>query len=178
GIAIALIKHDEDENDHNIPKVVWYGIEPLILENPSKFLALAAISRIPLVTQYIARRAVDEDESHRLVALIGMQENNTEDLLAGMLSGMEGRTDLNMPPNWKSVAESLQHRDGNVVALAMKVSGLFGDQEATQLAFTVLKNKEMPADQRKNALRMLASQQQQQLVAELPGLVHDPAMRK
>lgn len=177
-IAIALIKNSEDANDHNIPKMVWYGIEPLVLENPSKFLALAAISRVPMITQFIARRAVDEDELHRLVALIGMQENNTADILAGMLSGMEGRTDLSMPPNWKSVAEKLQRSEENVAALAMKVSGLFGDQEATQLAFMVLKNKKMTVDQRKNALRMLASQQQQQLVAELPGLVHDPAMRK
>src|SRR5690606_10145635 len=75
-IAIELIKNSEDENDHNIPMMVWYGIEPLVLENPSKFLALAAISSIPMVTQFIARRAVDQDELHRLAALIGMQNYN------------------------------------------------------------------------------------------------------
>src|SRR5690606_2853559 len=126
-IAIALIKNSEDANDHNIPKMAWHSIEPLVLENPSTFLALAAMSRTPMNTQFIARRAVDEDELHRLVALIGMQENNTADILAGMFSGMEGRTDLSMPPNWKSVAEKLQRSEENVAALAMKVSGLFGD---------------------------------------------------
>jgi len=177
-IAIELIKNSEDENDHNIPKMVWYGIEPLVLENPSKFLALAAISRIPMVTQYIARRAVDQDELHRLAALIGMQKNNTEDLLVGMLSGMEGRTDLRMPPNWKMVSEKLQRGEGKISELAMKVSGLFGDREATQLAFTILKDKQAPIDQRKKALQTLAAQQQQQLAAELPGLLEEPAMRR
>jgi hypothetical protein len=45
-IAINLVKHEEDENDHNLPKMIWYGIEPLIAENPDRFLELARSSKI------------------------------------------------------------------------------------------------------------------------------------
>lgn len=176
-IAIELLKHSEDEHDHNIPKMVWYGIEPLMEEKPSKFLALAAISRIPMVTQHIARRALDGDQLHRLVALIGLQKGSTEDILVGMLSGMEGRTDLRMPPNWRAVSEQLQRREGKINDLAMKVSGLFGDREATQLAFATLKDKQASVDSRKQALQTLAAQQQPPLIDELPGLLLEPAMR-
>src|SRR5690606_23597835 len=128
-IAVNLVQKAEDEKDHNLPKMIWYGMESLITENPSRFLAIGGVSRIPMITQYVARRAVDGDELQRLVVLIGMQRSNTEDLLIGMLSGMEGRTDLKMPPNWKAVSEKLQHGTENIKALAMKVSGLFGDRE-------------------------------------------------
>src|SRR5690606_10553210 len=151
-IAINLLQKKEDAEDHNLPKMIWYGIEPLIAENPSKFIALGGISHIPMVTQYVARRAVDGDELQRLVALIGMQRSNTEDLLVGMLNGMEGRTDLKLPPNWKAVADKLQHGEKGISELAVAVSGLCGDREATQPAFTVLKDRQAPVHQRQKAL--------------------------
>ncbi|WP_353130777.1 PVC-type heme-binding CxxCH protein [Parapedobacter pyrenivorans] len=177
-IAINLLQKKEDGNDHNLPKMIWYGIESLIAENPSRFLAMGGVSRLPMVTQYIARRAVDGDELQRLVALIGMQRGNTEDLLAGMLSGMEGRTDLKIPTNWKAVSAKLQRDNGNVKELATKISGLFGDREATQLAFELLKDRQMAVDKRQKALQTLAAQQQQQLITELPELLQEPAIRK
>lgn len=177
-IASNLVKKKEDVNDHNLPKMIWFGIEPLMAEDPDRFLALARNSRIPLITQYIARRAVDEDELHRLVEVIGARRKNREDLLAGMLSGMEGRTDLKMPANWTAAAGKLQRGNRNVQSLALEISGLFGDREATQLAFRDLANKQLPADQRKKALQTLAAQQQQQLVKELPGLLGEPSMRR
>lgn len=177
-IAVNLVQKTEDENDHNLPKMIWYGIEPLIAENPSRFLAIGGVSRIPMVTQYVARRAVDGDELQRLVVLIGMQRSNTEDLLIGMLSGMEGRTDLKMPANWRTVSKKLRRSEEHIRELATKVSGLFGDREATQLAFMVLKDTKAPVDQRKKALQTLTAQQQQQLIAELPGLLEEPVMRQ
>lgn len=176
-IAINLIQRNEDGQDHNLPKMIWYGIESLITENPSRFLALGGVSRIPMVTQYVARRAVDGDELQRLVALIGMQRSNTEDLLVGMLSGMEGRTDLKMPTNWKAASEKLQQSKGGISELTTKISGLFGDREATQRAFALLKDEQKPIDQRRKALQMLAAQQQPQLIAELPQLLQESAMR-
>lgn len=177
-IATNLLQRKEDGTDHNLPKMIWYGIEPLIKESPSRFLALAGVSRMPLVTQYIARRAVDGDELQRLAVLIGMQRGNTEDLLVGMLSGMEGRTDLKMPTNWNTVSAKLQQGEEPIKSLALKVSGLFGDVEATQLAFEMLKDTQVTVGQRKKALQTLAAQQQQQLVAELPSLLEEPAMRR
>jgi putative membrane-bound dehydrogenase-like protein len=177
-IAANLLQHKEDADDHNLPKMIWFGIEPLIEEDPDKFLQLSVASQIPLVTQYIARRAMDGDQSQRLVALIGKGGQNTENLLTGMLNGIEGRTDIQTPNNWKSVSEKLQRNKGSVRELTMEISGLFGDKEATQRAFATLKDKKVKVDQRKRALQVLSAQQQSGLMAELPKLLGEPAMRK
>jgi putative heme-binding domain-containing protein len=129
------------------------------------------------VTQYIARRAVDEDELEKLVALIGKGGTNTEYLLTGMLAGMEGRNDLKIPQNWKTVSQKLQQSNGKSKLLAQEISGLFGDTEATQRAFALLKNKNAPLDQRKKALQTLTAQQQKDLQTELPKLLQEQEMK-
>ncbi|WP_241265131.1 PVC-type heme-binding CxxCH protein [Algoriphagus aestuariicola] len=177
-IASSLIQHTEDEKDHNLPKMLWYGIEPWFAGNPDQVLELAPTCKLSFVTQNIARRAVDGNQLEKLVALIGNEGPNTELLMSGMLSGMEGRTDLKTPSNWKMVAEKLQKSGGKSQTLAMEISGLFGDTEATQRAFATLKNKGLPLDQRKKSLQTLTAQQQKGLPAEIPALLQEPAMRK
>ncbi len=177
-IATNLLKHAEDENDHNLPKMIWYGIEPLMAENPDKFLELSTASKIPLVTQYIARRAVDADELERLVALIGKSGSNTEWLLLGMLSGMEGRTDIKIPSNWQAVSSKIQSANAKWKTLAIEISELFGDKEATQRAFVILNDKSAPLEQRKRVLQTLTAQQRKELVVELPNLLKEPSIRK
>jgi len=97
--------------------------------------------------------------------------------LSGMLSGMEGRTDLKTPANWKAVAEKIQKSGGKQQTLALEISSLFGDREATQRALATLKNKSAPIDQRKKSLQTLAAQQQSLLIAEIPKLLQEPTMR-
>lgn len=177
-IAENLVQHAEDANDHNLPKLIWYSIEPLMAENPDKFLALTNSSKIPLVTQYIARRAVDGDQLEKLVALIGKGGTNTDNLLTGMLAGMEGRTDLKIPQNWNTVSAQLQKSNTKTKTLTQEISSLFGDTEATQRAFALLKDKNKPIDQRKKALQTLTAQQRKELQAEIPKLLQEPAMKK
>ena len=42
GIAQALMAHTEDAQDHNLPKMIWYGIEPLVAKNADRALAMAS----------------------------------------------------------------------------------------------------------------------------------------
>ncbi|MBC8324189.1 MAG: hypothetical protein H8E27_00975 [Verrucomicrobia subdivision 3 bacterium] len=55
-LAEALIAHEADKDDHNLPLLYWYGIEPLVPADKARALKLAATSKIPLIRQYIARR--------------------------------------------------------------------------------------------------------------------------
>ncbi|MBI4622533.1 MAG: PmoA family protein, partial [Verrucomicrobia bacterium] len=56
-LAERLVQHAEDAADHNLPKMIWFAVEPLVMENPAKALELATRGAIPLVSQFIARRA-------------------------------------------------------------------------------------------------------------------------
>ena len=57
-IAEALVTHEEDADDPNLPLLIWYGVEPLVPANKARALKLVAACKIPLVRQHIARRAV------------------------------------------------------------------------------------------------------------------------
>ncbi|MEO6287798.1 MAG: PVC-type heme-binding CxxCH protein [Dyadobacter sp.] len=176
-VAAGLVAHSEDTEDHNIPKMIWYGIEPLVKENPSKALELASKTKIPMLTQFIARRAVDADQLPTLVAAIGKASVNRMNLLEGMRDGLEGRTDIKTPASWNAVYTKLKQSDKKSAALALELSRQFGDTEAAKSDLAALVNKNAPVDQRTKALRSLASRQRPELLAELPKLLNDNDLR-
>lgn len=176
-IAANLLEHGEDSEDHNLPKMIWYGVESLIEKDANRFLQLSANSKIPFVTRAIARRAVDGDQLNALVQVLDKGGNNTSLLLEGMLSGMEGRTDLSAPNNWAATASKLQKTSAENRALATAISDLFGDREATQRALATLKDTKTPVEQRVRSLRLLSAQQNNALVGELPKLLKEDKMR-
>ena len=59
-LAEALVAREEDANDHNLPKMLWYGIEPLVPSDKPRALQLAAKAKIPLIRQFIARRSASK----------------------------------------------------------------------------------------------------------------------
>jgi putative membrane-bound dehydrogenase-like protein len=59
-IAEALIAHEEDATDANLPLMYWYGIEAIVSVDRQKGLTLLAKSKIPLVRQFITRRLAEK----------------------------------------------------------------------------------------------------------------------
>ncbi len=55
-IAEALIAHEEDATDVQLPLMIWYGIEPLVSSDRDRAVSLLARAKIPQVRQYITRR--------------------------------------------------------------------------------------------------------------------------
>ena len=135
--------------------MIWYGIEPLVKENPAKAMELANQSKIPMVTQFIARRAVDADAVETLVTAIGKATKNQKALLEGMRDGLEGRTDLKAPANWTAVYAKLKLKEKPVAQLAMDLSRHFGDTEAAKNALITLKNKKATVEERKQILAII-----------------------
>ncbi|MHC4993503.1 MAG: PVC-type heme-binding CxxCH protein, partial [Planctomycetota bacterium] len=62
-IAENLVTRGDDAKDVNIPFVLWYGVEPLVADNPERALSMARASQIPTVANYITRRAASSDAS-------------------------------------------------------------------------------------------------------------------
>ncbi|MFO7822878.1 MAG: DUF6807 family protein [Cyclobacterium sp.] len=175
-MAAALTQREEDQSDHNIPKMIWFGTEYLMEVDPERFLGLAAESNIPLLTRFIARRAVDGDLLAPLVATIQRADRNKAQLLEGMLNGMEGRTDLEVPANWKETAEQLNQGSG-LQDLVAQISARFGDAEATQKALAAIQNKSESKEVKVRAIQMLAAQQKTGLIPLLPSLLEDSELR-
>ena len=179
-IATALMQHGEDADDHNLPKMLWLGIEPLVADTPAIALDRAGRSASPLVARFTARRLVDADTAGGLeavVAAIGAAPKAQESLLQGLRDGLEGRFDLTAPPSWAVVRERLTRANAKTAAIALEVSQQFGDTEAARRSLATLTSAGAPIADRRKALQALAGQRRPELARELPAIVHDTALR-
>jgi|GEM_PF-452832 len=59
----ALSQHREDVDDHNISRMLWFALEPMVPEQPEKALQLAVQGRLPNLQRNVARRLVSGDLS-------------------------------------------------------------------------------------------------------------------
>ena len=175
-IAESLIAHAEDVEDHNIPKMIWFGIEPLFENHAEKALKMVAASRIPILSEWGARRMVDGDQMPVLVKALNENPSNLASMLLGMQSSMQGRTDVDAPAGWAATYKRLQSNK-SVAELAMSIAQQFGDAEAAQSYMQRLKNTSASVEDKKEAINGLAAIGWKQLPDELPGLLENPDLR-
>ena len=57
-VLSALSKRAEDNEDPNIPRVLWYGLEQMVTANPNKALTTAMEGKMPFLQESVARRMV------------------------------------------------------------------------------------------------------------------------
>ncbi len=118
-IADGLLAHAEDAADPNLPKLLWVAVEPLVAANPSVALEHAGKGQLPVVAQFVARRAVDADALEPLVIAIEKSPVMVASLLEGMRDGLEGRVDLSPPASWPTTFDKLRRSpDARIVTLA------------------------------------------------------------
>lgn len=160
-IAEGLLRHGEDTEDHNLPRFVWFGVEPLVSENPGRALALATKSALPLVTQFVARRATAakqlEPVMDALASPIGTGVRRA--LLEGVRDGLNslGRRELSAPANWAAAETALRaETDTGVRDLVTQVAQLFGDAKATAAQLATLQDPGAAVDRRREILRDFA----------------------
>ncbi len=55
-ILTVLAGHEADAKDQNLPLMIWYAAEPAVAADPAKATELLASSKIPKLTEFIARR--------------------------------------------------------------------------------------------------------------------------
>lgn len=177
-IASELIAHGEDVDDHNLPKMIWFGIEPLVVQDPSRALQLATQSRIPLLTQFIARRLADADQFEALVRALGAETRRDRELLVGMRAGLEGRFDLRAPAGWDKVAARLAAQGGEVAGLARDLSQQFGDSVAAEQLLATLSDTGAKSELRRQALLGLTGRRRPELVERLPQLLDEENLRR
>jgi len=60
-IAQGLVSRADGADDHALPHMIWYAVEPLVALDKPRALRLLVASKIPLVRRHMARRAADTD---------------------------------------------------------------------------------------------------------------------
>ena len=169
--------HSEDASDQNLPKMLWFGVEPLVAANPALALDYAGRSRMPMLARFIARRAVDADAVDAVVAALGKSPAAAHLMLEGMRDGLDGRYDVPAPAGWPPVYERLEQSDAALARLASGVNQQFSDANATSGNVQIVRSRTASIDDRRKALQTLTLQRRPQLAPVLPALLDEAPLR-
>ena len=180
-VADALLQHAEDIADHNLPLMLWYGIEPMVAAYPESAVRLAMRSRIPLVRQYISRRMCEEINNDPgaindlLAAAQSAAESAQGDVLRGLAEALPGRHNLAKPRVWESLRKQLgKSTRPELLALLRPIGAALGDPWALQQLARMSLDTNAPADDRRVALQQIIDVRSAELPQVLKQALNDP----
>ncbi len=197
-IANALLAHAEDADDHNLPLMYWYALEPLVAADPRQAIAMLPDVRIPLVRQFMTRRlvAVYEgdgkqiassawilDELMKSLVAAGQPLKEADalraDVLTGLLDVYRGRRKVDPPPGWAAVKEALlvKRSIGRASELAGALGVVYGDRDVIRRQMGVVGTRTAPLELRVRAAELLSDRREPDFVPLLIGLLEDEAFR-
>ncbi len=168
-----LLGQQEDIDDPNIPYMLWFALEPMVVENPEASIDLIVGSKFEIINQFISRRLVDGNKFDFLASNIPLDSERSAEMLNGILKAMEGRTDVTMPESWRKIYPELERRGGETAEVAGAINNLFGDQEIIRAQLAILSNKSGNGQKKVQAINQLALRHQSELLDYLPDLVGD-----
>jgi len=176
-ITKALTRHRADVNDHNIPKMLWFGFEPMVADHPERALALVADSVMPDFKKWTARRAASADKLHAVAGALAdksLVRDAQQAFLEGAVDALRGRKNVKAPDNWAAAyAVTANHENARIRQLANELGQLFGDSGATAKLLATATNPKAKPEARQTAVRQLAGQQAAELRSALPALFGD-----
>ncbi len=157
-VALPLLAKAEDATDHNLPLLLWYGIEPLVGADAAQGLALAQACRLPKVAEFIYRRlSADAAGRDRLLALAAKAGSaQRERLLEGLVAGVRQGGAFKAPAGWSDLAAALR-KDASpqLASLVNELDALAGDEASRAYFRGHLADAKAPAAARQRALAVL-----------------------
>ncbi len=180
----ALTLRGEDKDDHNIPKMIWFGLEPMVSVDPARVLGIAHRTGLPILTQWIARRAAEGDQKMLGAAMVSLgspegSKTTQLGLLQGIREGLGTRKNLKATPEWLVHLNRFNRddEDPKIKRLALELSQLFGNVDAGKAMLTTVGNEKASLSGRKAALAQLADQKNASLQKLIPDLLDDDNLR-
>lgn len=182
-IAEALAKHGEDAEDHNLPLMIWYGLEPLVPFDIDRSIRLAETTPIPLLRRHVARRIASLGEENpqglpKLMELVGRLNAPAEraDVLAGIAAALRGVRRMDPPAGWDPLRDELvKASEPGVAAPAQELAVVFGDGRAMDDLKKLAANGAEAPTARRDALGVLIRSGEKDLATLLHKLVTDRA---
>lgn len=179
-IAENLLAHAEDANDHNLPLLIWYGVEPLVPTNPSRAMQLAAASKIPTVARFITRRAAADNNSLNqvVIALPSASGKSRHMILDEVLKAFQGRVDIPRPKSWETTYTTLlRDSDEAIRDKADRVALLLGDKRILPRLRALLADANAAVGKRLEALNVLVRGRDDQAAPALMAALAKPELR-
>lgn len=186
GIARGLLTHVIDQNDRNLPWLIWYGIEPVVDTDAEGVMSLVSSSNWKQLQRFVTRRTATTPEGRQaLVRSIAKQiessakesaiNNQFDWMLEELLQSARSRGGVAMPAAWPKVSGLLREKASAssttdlVGALAIE----FGDASALPELRAIVANADEGTASRLDALRLLTQAKDPALGELLLTLIDD-----
>ncbi len=183
-LAEQLVKRAADAADHNLPLLLWYGIEPIVAADPKAGVQLAMASQIPTVRRLIARRLAEDAEAKpaNIASLLSAAAKSDAeiktDIVLGLSQAWKGWRKLAAPEGWPTFSESLKAvADAALQAKLSEINLLFGDGRALDELRTVVADASADTSARRVALKTLLDGKAENLAPLLKKLADDGRLR-
>ncbi len=180
-----LLGWDEDANDHNLPLLYWYALEPLVgnVDHQAKALEMALTTKIPRILAFTLRRLGAEGDGAvvRLALPVLAKAAEVERQLAilrGINDALKGQRNLAAPAGWSEIFTRLAgSASPEVRSQALALAVTFGDSRAFDRLRELLADAKTDPALRQHALVALLDGKDRLLLPVLQRLVHDPVLR-
>ncbi|MGN6386531.1 MAG: PVC-type heme-binding CxxCH protein, partial [Verrucomicrobiota bacterium] len=178
-VATGLVQHSEDASDHNVPLMIWYGIEPVVGNDEQAALKLLAKAEIPLIREYIAQRLALRGALNGLTEAVRNGKDAFQaDVVRGMFAALNGQNNLPPPANWERARKELQeHSSPQIREKALRLALIFGDRDAAGILKGIASNTKLGGEERSRAIAALAQKRVPGLAGDFQNLLGDKAVR-
>ena len=179
----ALLGHSEDADDHNLPLMEWYALEPLAAADPARALKLAQAAKLPKILPFTVRRVAALGTPEALASLIdalGRADGSSvrRTMLVGINEALKGRRSVEKPAAWADVFAGLSKDDDpEVRSQATALALTFGDASALPVFRAVVADTTANPALRRDALAALLKARDAEVVPTLRALLLEPAIR-
>ncbi len=182
-LAEALATHAQTEHNPNLIRLVWYGIEPMVPDDPASAVELLAKCEDPNLTRFIARRLTHELNRHP-EAVNSVVERMLEadatwnaQVLQGMAEALRGWRQATMPAAWETASSAAiaaagdsEHAD-DIEQLVRELSVVFGDGRAVDELLQIAVDDGQEIASRQSAIRALVEARSDGMIDMLQDLL-------
>ncbi|WP_044300410.1 c-type cytochrome, partial [Rhodopirellula sallentina] len=168
-IKLLQLSGTQDINDHNIPKMMWYGVMSRAQTHPDEMVAVASASQVPELTMYLSRSIAEQVETspnafNGLIetALLKIKQpapnaNWCQAMFVGIEQGIVGIRRADTPPTWGELKHRIAGTDIATPNLINRLDTLFGEGLSPEEMLATLNDKSVDLTTRLNALEGLVA---------------------
>ncbi|MGY8748021.1 MAG: PVC-type heme-binding CxxCH protein [Pirellulales bacterium] len=163
-LAAELAEKSQDAKDRVQAKLIWFGYEPITSIFPQRAVKLAFDSKLPVLTQNIARRLTFNIQSApRIVDQLTSQlrdekPDRIRTILIGMTEALKGWNQAAAPQGWAATKTILYtHSDAKINRMLEELDVVFGTGRTIEELKNIAKDGENDIVTRRRAITALAN---------------------
>lgn len=158
-LASELVAHERFADDRDLPPMIWFGLMPLVQQDPQALAELGTRCRLPgtlrWITRGLATRVETSPDALNLLvaAAVEMPDELQVSVLDGMAEAYRGWLKVPMPAAWESLKQqqAVMAESSTVRELDL----LFGDGRAMDELRRLVMSSKISLKTRQSALRTM-----------------------